>query len=63
MVVTPPLCFTLENARYLVETFDKILNDLENVEPGTEEEQSSILGYVFHSISSPVEWLLTMFAV
>ena len=62
-MVTPPLCFTLENARHLVETFDKVLNDLENVEPEAEEEQSSVLGYVFHSISSPFESLLTTFVV
>lgn len=29
VVLTPPLCFTLDNARHLIETFDLVLTQLE----------------------------------
>lgn len=47
IALTPPLCFTLDNARRVIEAFDKAFSKIDQVEdttlvnPGT-----SVLGYV-----------------
>lgn len=43
IIITPPLCFTLENARTLIQVFDKVLFKLET-EPELPIESNSILG-------------------
>ena len=42
IVMTPPLCFTVENARRTVEAFDKALENIDNNDVGP----NSILGYL-----------------
>jgi len=42
IVITPPLCFTVENARRTIEAFGKALANMDI----TNEEPTSILGYL-----------------
>jgi len=51
ILITPPLCFTLENARTLINVFDRVLSKLEK-EPSLPVAPNSILG--ISNISSDV---------
>ena len=44
VLITPPLCFTLENARTLITVFDKVLCRLEKEPALPTTTTSSILG-------------------
>ena len=46
IALTPPLCFTLDNARRVIEAFDKALTKVNQMEEDPQDAPStSILGY------------------
>ena len=46
IALTPPLCFTLDNARRVIEAFDKALTKVDQIEEVPQDASStSVLGY------------------